>query len=274
MCVHAHGVLDNGDVPYRGMTTVAHPPFRPPAELYRLAPVDSITLPQWPPEGAPRPHPRISAMQEEWAHLTDFEFRQMLAGYYGMVALVDYYAGLMLDTIERLGIRDETAIIWHSDHGDQAGEHRMMLKFNMREGSVRVPLLISAPGISPGRCDALVEQVDVFPTICELLGVDTPVSVQGRSLLPLLQGRQPGTWREACFSQIGSMEMIRTRDWKLNVYDGEPGELYHLAEDPEEFYNLIEDSDCRAKAGELHQRLLAWRAENQAELSEPGVLQV
>jgi choline-sulfatase len=180
-----------------------------------------------------------------------------------MVALVDEYAGLVLDAIDRLGIREETAIIWHSDHGDQAGQHGMMLKFNMREGSVRVPLLISAPGVSPGRCDLPVEAIDLFPTICEILGVEVPDTVQGRSLAPLLRSETPADWRRFCFSQIGDVEMIRSADWKLNLYGGEPGELYHLTEDPTEFFNLIDRPEARDRREELLTELSRWR-ENHA----------
>ena len=73
------------------------------------------------------------------------------------------------------------------------------------------------------------EHVDVFPTICDLLRVEIPAPVQGRSLVPLLGGAPtPADWRDAVFSQIGDHVMVRTAEWKLNVYGGEPGELYDL----------------------------------------------
>ena len=87
----------------------------------------------------------------------------MIAGYYGMVSLADDYCGLVLDALDRLGIREQTIVIWTVDHGDQMGEHRMFLKFCMYEGSVHVPLFISVPGIRPARRSELVEQVDLFP---------------------------------------------------------------------------------------------------------------
>ena len=113
--------------------------------------------------------------------------RSSAAGYYGMVSLVNGYCGMVIDALERLGIREETVVIWTADHGDQQWEHAMFLKFNMREASVHVPLVIDAPGVSSGIRLDLVEHIDLFPTICDLMGADTPDSVQGRSLRRLLE---------------------------------------------------------------------------------------
>ena len=143
--------------------------------------------------------------------------------------LMDDFAGEVLDALDRPGLRENTIVIWTSDHGEQIGEHGLLTKFVTREASVRVPLMISVPGKAAADVHALVEHVDLFPTVCELVGVDVPDSVQGRSLTPLLDGRVPPDWRTAVFSEIHQfgdsphIRMIRTADWKLNTYDGEPG---------------------------------------------------
>lgn len=242
-----------------------HPPFYPPRELYASISHDQIRLPEQAPEDAVAPHEYIPARQKEWAHLTDTEVRQIIAGYYGMVSLVDGYCGLVLDALDRLGVRDETIVVWTVDHGDQMWEHRMFLKFCMYEGSVHVPLFVSIPGTRPTRRSELVEHVDVFPTICDLVGAETPDEVQGRSLLPLLgTGPVPGDWRDAVFSQIRDVQMIRTRDKKLNAYGGRPGELYDLQNDPGEFHNLVADGDYRQTVERLHVRLREWERANAA----------
>jgi len=238
-----------------------HPPFYPPREIYERIDQSRIALPGQAPEGAPPPHPDILKKRREWAHLTGVEIRQMIAGYYGMVALLDEYAGTVLGAIDRLGVRDDTIVIFTSDHGDQMWEHRLFLKFVMREGAVHVPLLIHVPGCEPGTRVELVEHVDVFPTICELLGTQVPSSVQGRSLVPLLRGDPaPGDWRDAVFSQIGDTRMIRTANWKLNLYGGEPGELFDLKNDPKEFHNRIGDPACAGTIRSLFDRLKVWEA--------------
>ena len=82
---------------------------------------------------------------------------------------------------------DETVVIWTADHGDQMWEHELFLKFIMYEASVHVPLLIQVPGVAPGVRTELVEHVDLFPTICELVGAEAPGTVQGTSLCPLVE---------------------------------------------------------------------------------------
>jgi arylsulfatase A-like enzyme len=105
--------------------------------------------------------------------------------------------------------------------------------------------------------------VDLFPTMCELVGAPIPDSVQGRSLVPLLrQDPAPGDWRDAVFSQIGDVFMIRTSEFKLNVYGGEPGELFGLRDDPREFYNRIDDPAYAGTVASLFERLKAWEAAN------------
>jgi choline-sulfatase len=243
--------------------TEPHPPFYPPKELYILIDQAAIQLPEQAPSGAPPPHPDILRKRREWAHLTEVEIRQIIAGYYGMIALVDGYCGMVLDTLDRLGIREETIVVWTVDHGDQMWEHDLFLKFVMREASVHVPLLVDAPGVEPGLRTELVEHVDLLPTLCDLVGAPVPETVQGRSLLPLLGDRPaPGNWRDAVFSQIGDTLMIRTREWMLNTYGGEPGELFDLPKDPHEFCNRIADPAYADTVASLQERLRVWQEAN------------
>ncbi|MFQ5810186.1 MAG: sulfatase/phosphatase domain-containing protein, partial [Armatimonadota bacterium] len=118
---------------------------------------------------------------------------------------------------------------------------------------------IHDPRRGAGVRDELVEHIDLFPTICELIGAECPDTVQGRSLVPLLgDDPAPEGWRDAVFSQIGDVQMIRTTQWKLNVYDGEPGDLYDLEKDPEEFYNRVADPGYADTVQSLHERLRDW----------------
>ncbi len=242
--------------------TEPHPPFYPPKEIYEQIDQAAIELAEQRPADSPPPHDRILKMQQEWAHLTDVELRQIIAGYYGMVHLVDGYCGMVLDALDRLGIREETIVIWTADHGDQQWEHEMFLKFNMREASCHVPLLIDVPGGEAGTRSELVEHIDLFPTICDLVGADIPDSVQGRSLAPSLRNGNPdANWRDAVFSQISDVKMIRTETEKLNVYGDESGEYFNLAEDPKEFQNLIHDAGSADRVTALRQRLDRWYAD-------------
>lgn len=236
-----------------------HPPFYPPREIYEKFDHSKIQLPEQATSEDCPPHEYILKKRREWQHLTEVEIRQIIAGYYGMVELVDGYCGMILDTLEQLGIRDETIVIWTTDHGDQMWEHELFLKFNMYDGSVHVPLLIDVPAVEPAVRTELVEHIDIFPTICDLVGAECPQSVQGKSLKPLFDNRPtPTRWRDAVFSQIGNVQMIRTHDMKLNVYDGIPGELYDLRTDLKEFNNRIADSQYSDTIESLFKRLKEW----------------
>ena len=249
--------------------TEPHPPFFPPKEIYERIEQSTIELPEQRPEGTPSPHEKILSMQQEWAHLTEVEIRQLIAGYYGMVELVDGYCGMVLHALDVLGIRDDTIVIWTADHGDQQWEHELFLKFNMREASVHVPLLIDVPGQLAGTRTELVEHIDLFPTICDLVGVETPESVQGRSLAPsLYKGVPEGDWRDAVFSQIGDTQMVRTETEKLNVYRGESVEYFDLAADPKEFQNRIADPDRSVRVDALREGLNRWYADTEVEGAE------
>jgi arylsulfatase A-like enzyme len=254
--------------------TEPHPPFFPPTDIYAQLDQQAIELPEQRPSDSPAPHDHILRMQQEWAHLTEVEIRQLIAGYYGMVNLVDGYCGMVLDALDRLGIRDDTIVIWTADHGDQQWEHEMFLKFNMREASVHVPLLIDIPGRETDTRTELVEHIDLFPTICDLVGADTPDCVQGKSLVPSIErGAPEGEWRDAVFSQIGNMKMIRTETEKLNVYGEESGEYFNLADDPKEFQNRIGDAGCADRVTALRGRLDRWYTDTAVEGVEEKVVE-
>lgn len=164
-----------------------HPPFFPPKDIYARIDQSAIELPEQRPADFPSPHTHIQKRQQEWAHLTEVEIRQMIAGYYGMVHLVDGY--------------------------------------------------------------------------CDLVGADIPESVQGRSLASSIENGKPdGEWCGAVFSQIGDSEMIRTETEKLNVYAGESGEYFNLAEDPKEFHNRIAEPVCTDRVRDPRSRLDQWYA--------------
>lgn len=221
-----------------------HPPFYPPKEVYTRFNQSEIALPPEAPGDATPPGERMLQRRKKWSHLTDVEIRQMMAGYYGMVEVADRCAGKVLDFLEERNLLENTWILWTSDHGEQLYAHEMFLKFCMYEESVHVSFAISGPGVQAGTRDALVEHTDIYPTLCELAGLRPEPELPGRSLLPMLESAEtPNSWREAVFSHINDVQMVRTKDAKLVTYGSEPVELYDLNKDPSEFYNLISDPD-------------------------------
>lgn len=191
------------------------------------------------------------------------------AAYYAMIKLVDTQIGRMIEALEEAGQRENTVIIFTSDHGEMLGDHGLIQKgCRFYEGLVRVPLVISWPEkFRQGFVSSdLVELTDLAPTLLELAGLPVPSAMQGRSLLPILTGTgEPGGHRDfvrceyydALKQPDGTFAtMYRDRRHKLVVYHGHGlGELYDLDNDPGEFVNLWDDPDH----AEVRQELL-WRS--------------
>lgn len=185
--------------------------------------------------------------------------RSLQAAYYAMIKLIDDRVGDLLECLEESGQRDNTLVVFTSDHGETLGDHGLIQKgCRFYEGLVRVPLIFSLPGrVLPSlRCDALVELLDLAPTFLELAGGDIPECMQGKSLLPILQGEEPPEYHkdfvrceyyDALDAPDGTLaSMYRDERYKLVVYHGhECGELYDLTEDPDEFDNLWDKPDAQ-----------------------------
>ena len=194
--------------------------------------------------------------------------RTLIAAYYAMIKLIDDQVGRMIDVLEETGQRDNTLIIFTSDHGETLGDHGLIQKgCRFYEGLVRVPLIFSWPGhVKAGvRSDALIELRDIAPLLLELAGVDVPERMEAKSLVPMLSGNQaPDEHRDFVRSEYYNAldqadatfaTMYRNRQYKLVVYHGHGlGELYDLQEDPNEFDNLWDSPDHVAVKLDLIQR--------------------
>jgi len=161
--------------------------------------------------------------------------------YCAAIEAIDDQVGEMLYALEERGMTDNTYIIFSSDHGEMLGDFGMYGKFAAYEGSLRVPLIVSGPGIEGGRVsDALVELIDVNPTICELAGLAPQVHIDAETFVPVLT-QAADEHRTETASVIENFRCIRTRNYKLihNYNDG--FELYDLVEDPRELKNVVDE---------------------------------
>ena len=168
--------------------------------------------------------------------------KRMWTGYYASVSFMDEQVGRIVKELERLGLRDSTAIVFASDHGYHLGEHGFWQKSNLHEEVTRVPMIMSVPGVQPGRSRSLTELTDIFPTLSDLAGLKTPSSVQGKSLVPILEDKS-ATVREGSLSINRNSYSIRTADWAFMSYPDGSAELYDMKSDPNQFTNLIENKD-------------------------------
>ena len=268
--------IESADKPWLMSVNIfdPHVPFDPPSSYMQ----------RYDPAALPGPLFRDSDLQAQTAlagidfqnpvrRPEEFNARHIQAAYYAMIELIDDNLGRMLDALERTGQRENTLIIFTSDHGEMLGDHGLVAKgCRFYEGLVRVPLIFSWPGhIESGLVsDALVELLDIAPTLLDIHDLPAPARMQGRSLLPILRGEaDPAQHRDfvRCefYSALNSIErdrfscsyatMLRDRRYKLVVYHGyEPGELFDLEEDPGEFNNLWDDVDYRDLRHELMKR--------------------
>ncbi|WP_182865325.1 sulfatase family protein [Rhodopirellula sp. JC639] len=237
-----------------------HPPFIPPKSYADR--FDAADM--------PGPHFQDSDLEQQ-KKLASLDFqdeirppeqhnaKRVQADYYAMIAQIDDQFARILQTLDRTGARDNTVIIFTSDHGEALGDHGLMFKgCRFYEGLVRVPLIFSWPGqFQSGLvCDGLVELLDLTSTLMELCGLECPDYMQGKSLLPILRGQSdPSQHHDFVRSEyfdaldphftggVGTFgTMYRTPRYKLCLYhDKGLGELYDLQTDPWEFNDLWDD---------------------------------
>lgn len=198
-----------------------HLPFSAPSRYWDLYNRNDLPLPSHmnPPEGAPKIALHRGVELRGYQDIADSgrishdKIRQLHHGYYASISYIDAQIGMLIDELEKQGLLKNTVIVVWSDHGFHLGELGLWAKTTNYELDTRVPLIISAPGqkTAGSKTDAIVELVDLYPTLSELAGIPLPKDLDGESLLPLLQ--DPSTpWKNRAFSQF-------PRPW---MYKGEP----------------------------------------------------
>ncbi|MGE3911896.1 MAG: sulfatase, partial [Chloroflexota bacterium] len=262
---------------------------------------DTITMPPWRSDEFENKPERQQVFHElfRFQEMPDRRFREVRAMYYGMIQQLDDQIGRVLDTLDAHGLTENTIIMFTSDHGDYAGEHRLLGKSNaFYDCLTRVPMLLSWPAGLPAGVvrEELVSLVDVMPTMLGLLGMDVPAAVQGQAMPGTVADAPPA--RQAVFSEYGAGgpavtledvarlspeersgaswpllrqreahghgKMVRTHRWKY-VHDvtGEVDELYDLEADPWELENLAGSAEHAAVAAEMQRLLVDWLLETE-----------
>ena len=235
-----------------------HAPFDAPWEYFRRYDPETLPGAHFKPDDLAQQQKLVEAgvdFQSKPRHPDDWDHKVMQAAYYAMIELIDHEFGRLLDYLDRTGLREKTLVIYTSDHGEMLCDHGLILKgCRLYEGLVRVPLIISWPGQFQENVisDALVELLDLVPTLYEGAGMEIPSYVQGKSLRPLLTGAVDAeNHREVARTEFyGAINypdqthatMIRDQRWKLITYHGKNlFELYDLENDPWEHHDLSED---------------------------------
>jgi arylsulfatase A-like enzyme len=194
-------------------------------------------------------------------------FQWALANYYAMIAHIDWCLGRLFDELEKLGLLEDTIIVFMSDHGEYAGDHGLLYKGSLLfDGLMRIPLIVSWGDrlVRAHRVKAMVEEVDVFPTVMSLAGLPVHAGVQGRDLSGMLtvgpEQDCPGVLcelDELVDKQYAAVTALRTDRWKLAYYPNVgSGMLFNLADDPGEYTNLYDDAGYASTRHELMCALL------------------
>jgi len=167
---------------------------------------------------------------------TESVIRDQLGEYYGMVSHLDEQIGRILETVDKQGLADRTLVIYAADNGLALGSHGLVGKQSLYEHSARVPLVFKGPGIRKSyETEAFTYLFDVFPTVCDLLGVEKPTDLDGKSLVSVLKDPSAKV-RESVFLPFTKIQRsIRDEDWKLICYPQiSHKQLFHLKTDPDE----------------------------------------
>ena len=198
---------------------------------------------------------------------------QHLGGYFGMVKRLDEAFGRLLDALKSLRLSEDTIVLYTTDHGCHFKTRNDEYKRSCHESSVRLPTALCGPGFDgKGRVNEVVSLIDMPPTLLDAAGLAVPPSMEGRSIVPLVNGNH-ADWPEEAFIQISEAQVgraIRTKQWKYGVDapDKHPWNdagsdtyveqyLYDLESDPYELQNLIEMESHRGVADRLRERLIA-----------------
>ncbi len=256
-----------------------HVPLIAPESYFTPYPWQEVTLPevagldQVPPRALTRQNDKIWGMSER-------QQQETIAAYMASVRFMDAQVGRLLAALDQLNLRENTIVVFVSDHGYNLGEHDCWSKVSLWEGSVRVPMIISAPDdrFNQNRgtsCEATVELIDLYPTLLDLSGYapQQPAILQGKSLVEWLEdsNHQSDDEHHAyTISYEGTAASLKRGEWRYTRWgdetEGSNEELYHHASDPEEHHNLANDPSKQEALEEMREKFNQVKQEVQAAL--------
>ena len=251
-----------------------HVPFLAPDKYFKLYPTKGISYDPNPLDDLSDVPPlalvkRSVSFGFEFGKENDALRRQYIQAYHACVTFIDAQIGLVLDKLKQEELWNDTIIVFTSDHGYHLGEHYLWGKVTLFEESARVPLIMRVPGVTrpKTRSPALVELVDVFPSLAQLCGLQVPEALQGKALFEVLD-KPEFTKNSSAYTvvsrgtQLG--RSVRTTRWRYAEWgEAREAELYDLKNDPREIHNLAKKKNHKKTLGEMR-ALLAQRQKDAA----------
>ncbi len=245
-----------------------HLPFNAPKKYWDLYKSEDISLPNnyFPPSNAPKVAIHNFGELKSYygvpaeGPVSDSMAINLIHGYYACVSYVDAQIGRVLKALDDYGLTENTIVVLWGDHGWQLGEHSLWCKHANFNTSLNAPLIVRAPGTKGnGKAAALVEFVDIFPSLCELAGFELPVQLQGESFVELLNHPELAG-KDAVYSRYINGESIKTKDFLYTEWSDKSGNdlgkmIYNHINDPEENVNIIQEKSIQDTIVQLRNKL-------------------
>lgn len=250
-----------------------HVPLIAPENCFKPYPVDEVELPEYK-IGDNVPEQALRRQNKNTQGMNELQKQKTISAYMASVRFMDQQVGRLLDALDRLKIREETIVIFISDHGYNLGEHDCWSKISLWEGSVRVPMIISDPNNKTNNGTSnksITELIDLYPTLAELSGLSKmqPEILQGNSLAGFINGKNQESGESVAYTITGGKgATIRTERWRYTrwgeaVENGNE-ELYDHDNDPEEHVNLADDSQKQKVLNEMRKKFEIAREKAQS----------
>ncbi len=239
-----------------------HTPFVAPREYFDLHPLDGIALPPLSDDDrARRPAPAYASSRPDQDEAASDTLRHAIQAYRAATSFMDAQVGRVLAALDRLGLAENTIVVFTSDHGYHLGDHGLWQKVSLFERSTRVPLLIAVPGArSAGHSTAaLAELLDIYPTLAAQAGLPAPEYLDGMDLSPVLADPAAPGLRTQAISEIRRPDRsgyaVRTERWRYIQWQAGESQLFDMVDDPGETRNLAGLAEFAAVEADLRGRL-------------------
>ncbi len=256
--------------------TGPHYPYKAPPRYWDLYSDDDVDLPDIRPDYLDREHEYVRWLRRHGKFdrlVPDDVCRAARHAILGRITMVDDYLARILALLGDLGLRDDTIVLYCSDHGDMMGEHGLWYKNAAYEWSSRVPLIVAGPDVPAHRVQEPVSLLDLGPTLCGLVGIEPVYDVSdGRDISDLVRNTRPSGPGQVIMENYGEgvwrgWRMIRRGSFKLNYVPGCEPELLHLTTDPNEWNDLAADPAHRTTREQMEKLVLKdWDPDRSDEL--------
>jgi iduronate 2-sulfatase len=192
-------------------------------------------------------------------HYNTLEFHhEARKAYYACVSYIDDLVGEIMSNLKKLGLEKNTIVVIYGDHGWHLGEHNFWGKHNILHNALHCPLIIKAPGMKPGKIQELVEFVDIYPTLCQLAGLEIPSHLQGSSMVNLMTGKPEG-WKNIAVCEWSGARTLLTDGYSYSYWFEEKHNnarcLFDHSVDPDENKNVADNTDYKEIINQ-HQAIL------------------